>query len=419
MNRLLLDIGASNIKSIFQKNGSIDNNSLFYSQSFSTKYGDKFESQIITDEFQKHVTKQLEAYIFDEIWLCTEMHNIVLFNKNSQKYSEFISWRYTSEKSAKIKSIISKSKNYHELSGQTLHDGVPILNLTDLYKSKIQYQVLTLPELIIHKLGNSANKIHSTMAASTGILNVNNNLWLHDLMNNLYPKLNYSLPQVLKENELPFLGEIEINKKKLKIYGGFGDLQTALLGSNIKDNEICINLGTGSQIVSILGKTENYSNKFDIKPFFGRYIKTLTHIPAGRSFNFIQQYIYKKDDFWDILEKTKLSTSQNINSNFDLNIFETNWRYNPENINKISNCLKFNKNFFEEILNAFCTEYLHALRYIEPKNESKYIYLSGGKLKDLKYVKKFFRNIKGYKFREKKNNIDATLIGLNMLSNKF
>lgn len=419
MNRLLLDIGASNIKSVVQTKGLIDSNSLFLSQSFSTKFGDKFKAQVIIEEFKKHVIKQLKNYIFDEIWLCSEMHNVVLFNTITQTYSDYISWRHVSEKTDEIKSLIIKFKDYHALSGQTLHNGIPILNLTNLYEDKGQYQILTLPELITHKLGNCSFKTHSTMAASTGMLNVKNNCWLHDLISNLYPNLKYAIPEVFKENESPFLGEIKINNKNLKVFGGFGDLQTALLGSNIEDNEICINLGTGSQIISIIREVENCSNMADIKPFFGKYIKALTHIPAGRSFNYIQKYIYKKDDFWDILENTRLSATQNIDLSFDLNIFKTNWRYNPENKTKISNCLKSNKNFFEAILNAFCNEYLYALKYIEPKNESKYIYLSGGKLKDLKYVKKFFRNINGYKFKEKKHNVDTTLIGLNILTNKF
>ena len=421
MNRLLLDIGASNIKSVVQTKGLINSNSLFLSQSFSTKFGDKFKAQVIIDEFKKHVIKQLKNYIFDEIWLCSEMHNVVLFNIISQTYSDFISWRHVSDKSDEIKSHINKFRDYHALSGQTLHDGVPILNLTNLYEDEGEYQILTLPELITHKLGNSSFKVHSTMAASTGMLNVKNNCWLNNLICNIYPNLKYSLPQVFEENESPFLGEIKINNKNFKIYGGFGDLQTALLGSNLEDNEICINLGTGSQIISTIREVENYSNMVDIKPFFGKYIKALTHIPAGRSLNFIQKYIYKNNDFWDILQNTKMPATQNIDVNFNLNIFKSNWRYSPKNKTKIRNYLKSNNNFFEAILSAFCNEYIDAIRYLDYKNDSKYIYLSGGKLKDLKYVKEFFKNIKEYKLKEKiyKRKLDTTLLGLDILSKKF
>ena len=44
--------------------------------------------------------------------------------------------------------------------------------------------------------------------------------------------------------------------------------------------------------------------------------------------------------------------------------------------------------------------------------------LSGGKLKDIKYVKDFFSDIKDYSIKAKKHKLvlDETLIGLNMLT---
>ena len=43
-----------------------------------------------------------------------------------------------------------------------------------------------------------------------------------------------------------------------------------------------------------------YSENYDVKPFFGKFIKAISHIPAGRSFNFIKNKICKDKIFGKI-----------------------------------------------------------------------------------------------------------------------
>ena len=45
------------------------------------------------------------------------------------------------------------------------------------------------------------------------------------------------------------IGTIIFKNEKKFIFGGYGDLQAAFAGSNVKNNEILINMGTGSQII--------------------------------------------------------------------------------------------------------------------------------------------------------------------------
>ena len=422
MNRLLLDIGASSLKSIIQKKNTPDPNTLYVSESFSTKYGNKFNSKIIIDEFISHVKRQYSVATFEEIWMCSEMHNFTLFDVDNEVYSDFYSWRYSTRESSSLKKKLLKiKKEHHKESGQSLHKGIPLLNFHGKYKKKSTYKVLTLPELIVHKYGKSSNKLHDTMAASTGCLNIRNNKWLNKHLSFLYSDFKYSFANIFKENEIPLLGEININNKKIKMIGGFGDLQTALYGRNIHEKEICINIGTGSQVIGLCYDKDTYSRDFDIKPFFGKFIKAITHIPAGRSLNFINHEICKCKNFWVKLSNVEKTLPSDFIPEFDLNIFESNWRYNKGNEGKIINYFKNDKNFYEIILKAFCLEYFEAIKKIDPEKKYKKIILSGGKLKEINYVKNFFGNIHGYRLENNKNDldIDETLIGLNKLTKLF
>jgi sugar (pentulose or hexulose) kinase len=258
------------------------------------------------------------------------------------------------------------------------------------------------------------------MAASSGFLNISKKAWLHDNLKKIYPGLKLILPNIFLPDETPFLGSIKVKNNNVKVFGGFGDLQTALYGSNVDEDEICLNLGTGSQVLLISNSMPDYSSSYDVKPYFGRYLKAITHIPAGRSLNFVKNEICKNDDFWKILNRTVKSQDNQNSPRFNLNLFESNWRYNKSNKNLIIESYKSDKNFYEDILHAFCNEYLIALNKINPDHSFFKLLLAGGKLKDINYVRQFFKSLDGYTLtRNKKSILDETLIGLNKLSKVY
>ena len=83
----------------------------------------------------------------------------------------------------------------------------------------------------------------------------------------------------------------------------------------------------------------------------------------------------------------------------------------------LKSAFKKNQNSFPIILDSFCNEYRKALSLINETKEFDSIVLSGGKLKELKFVKTFFSNLDGYRIQfRSRNEIDETLIGLHKLS---
>ena len=76
---------------------------------------------------------------------------------------------------------------------------------------------------------------------------------------------------ILSEDENPYLGSLNFNNREVGVFGGFGDMQTALYGSSLREGQIGVNIGTGSQIAQISSNIPDKRKKIDLKPFFKVY----------------------------------------------------------------------------------------------------------------------------------------------------
>ncbi len=80
------------------------------------------------------------------------------------------------------------------------------------------------------------------------------------------------------------LGTWNIGGHRLQCYPVLGDQQCALRGSGLQVGDLSLNISTGGQ-VSRLTDTLELGN-YQSRAFFdGRYLNTITHLPAGRSLN--------------------------------------------------------------------------------------------------------------------------------------
>jgi sugar (pentulose or hexulose) kinase len=92
------------------------------------------------------------------------------------------------------------------------------------------------------------------------------------------------------------------------LYTPVGDQQCALAGVGLREQELSLNVATGSQ-VSLRAK-EYRAGPFQVRPYFdGEFLLTVTHIPAGRSLNalvnlFSELAPESKSNAWEkIIEK--------------------------------------------------------------------------------------------------------------------
>ena len=420
MDRLLLDIGATSIKSVHQSNDKILPDSIFKTDSFSIKHGDKFDPEIIVTEFLSHIGLQFKKRNFKEVWLCSEMHNFTAYEEIRKEYSDFYSWRYISKDTLFYKDKILEYLDQNQIiTGQSLHQGIPLLNFSELEDSFRKVTLLSLPELIVFKLGRYEGKIDKSMAASYGCYDIDNSQWDVNLLKEIYPNIDFKLPKTFDEEEQPFLGSVTLSNKTISLFGGFGDMQTAIFGSGIDDECININIGTGSQVSSIIQSLEDGDKNYDLKPFFGKFLKAITHIPAGRSLEYLNKNVFKDINFWSKLNLIELQEVLEFDKeiNFDLNIFPTNWRYNINNLKNIKTSSLDSNEMYLALLKVFCNQYREIIdtfnKNYSPKKE---LIISGGRLKDIPVVREFFKTIGKCKIDTFNKRLDETLLGLHMLS---
>jgi sugar (pentulose or hexulose) kinase len=78
------------------------------------------------------------------------------------------------------------------------------------------------------------------------------------------------------------VGEYESGGRKIPCTVSVGDQQAALTGALLRPGELSINASTGSQVALISPGLEYGDHQ--VRPYFdGRFLKIITHIPAGRS----------------------------------------------------------------------------------------------------------------------------------------
>jgi sugar (pentulose or hexulose) kinase len=107
------------------------------------------------------------------------------------------------------------------------------------------------------------------------------------------------------------VGEIIGRFDGIPCYVAIGDQQCALLGSFLEENELSLNISTGCQ-VSMITKLE--LGDYQIRPYFGKHIKTITHIPAGRSLNALMKFF---NHSWDDIDERLIGhTDLKVNLSF-------------------------------------------------------------------------------------------------------
>lgn len=402
--KIAIDFGASRIKSIAFENKKkiIDK--------FETIGSNYFKNKIINpDFFYKSLIKHLNHYSkklkFTKIIVCSEMHGYALYNKKKNELSKYFSWRFQTNNLITKKTIKELTKkNFEKITGLKARPGLPIVNwLSDKLNQNERSHLCGIGEILCVIGGKYYETLHSTYAQSTGFYKLNNT--------NFFKKKIFS-NKIIK-NKRNLIGKIIFKKEKKNIYGGYGDLQAAFTGANIKNNEILINMGTGSQII-LKSNSKNYK-LFEKRNYFNKELNCITHIPSGRSLNLIAEKINKifkhQDYFWTSVKKIKLNNLIECERTIDLDYFK---------LKKILNSKQIKKNvtnFIIIVLKSYCDQYInHINKHSLKKNKYKKIILSGGIPRKISVIKNYIQFKTGIKTNINNLRVDETLAGLVKLS---
>ncbi len=388
-NALLIDFGASRIKSaLFDSDkGSYEVNHVSAGSSFVGPIVPiTFFANALLEHLKSSTPNKISAII-----MCCEMHGFARSKYLDPGEKEYVSWRYSALNDAEVFDQLNDF-DYRELTGLHPRCGLPAVNLLaergEFKQKRLRdNRISFLPDEICRQLGHSNNIAHVSLAHSSGLYSRNQKP-IHN-----FGLDQFSIPSI-STDDLVEIGHVNFEEEKIPCFGGYGDLQASVHGASPTDSDWIINLGTGSQIISLV---PTHSQEFEIRKYFNqKEISCVTHIPAGRALNVFANFFREVREeksveyFWNKLASVDPRTLANDAPNFDLAVFrEAHGFKNGGAICQIYENAFGAKHFFEGLLNSFLEQYLSLLTTENPQ-KSRNLLIAGSMAKNLPSIKNWF-----------------------------
>lgn len=351
-NYIGIDIGASFIKGVLFDLEKLKVKSIIKyptpTPSLSSRNNQRsVRFEINCDLYEKLVRKIISELLHLEndiegIVLSAQMHGMVLTDSHLKPLTPFIGWQdeRMHEQSSKNKTwldVLHKKLIGVDITKTGIQFRSGLMGSTlfwfkenGMLKKNQDAKALFLGDYIAAKLTHGALVAHPTNACGSGLFNVEKNCWDKKILNALGIDESF-LPKVVSTGKS--VGYFKFKNKNIPVFVSVGDMQMATVGSLIglgKNREICINIGTGSQLSFI--STEFKPGKYDIRSYFDNtYLNTITFIPAGRALNVIIKFVedigkrvfnYKDEDVWEKFTKLVLSKKDSAGLKADIFYFK-------------------------------------------------------------------------------------------------
>jgi sugar (pentulose or hexulose) kinase len=227
------------------------------------------------------------------IVFCTQMHGLVLCDEAGRAHSNMITWqdqrvltpRPTAAGSyfADLQRLINRHEQ--EQLGNELQPSRPLCYLYWMAENgRLPHERLwpaALTDFVVANLCVTHPMTDPTNAGAYGALNLTTMDWHNDIVQRL------GLDRLRWPEIRPFpvcIGELPIAGRLLPCYSPVGDHQCALVGAFLRQRQLSLNISTGSQVTLLTMSLQ--LGDYQTRPFFdGRFINTVTGVPAGRALN--------------------------------------------------------------------------------------------------------------------------------------
>ena len=296
---ILLDIGGSYIKSatVRKLNSSLENISRIPTPSFVNSES-KFKV-LPTSEFLSVVDQAIKFQLDFEpnatrLFVSGQMGGYVVESENS---FEIVSWQdervLLGENFAKyrqLSELLEESLEFKK-SGSEIRPGLPLLSISTTFTNNLGINkpqkfrsVISFTTSYLTDFQN--DDMHVTDAAASGFYDIFNLAWNPKLIDLVDVPLVF--PKVHKE--VTKIGQAE--KYGIDVFSGVGDQQASLLGAGLTSMELVVNIGTGGQVAGI--HVDEEGGSYQIRPYFNdQKIRTITHLPSGRSLKAFVELVCK------------------------------------------------------------------------------------------------------------------------------
>jgi len=227
------------------------------------------------------------------VLMCSQLHGVVLCDAAGQALTRFISWQDqrglqpvpSGETSCfdAIESLITRDERRQLGNERVL--GIPLnplfwLSRHDALPASDAIPA-ALPYFVAARLCGGAPVSDVTHAHGHGALHIETLDWHRDVIAKLgLGTLQW--PAIVPQGAV--IGEWSNRSRSLPIHAPAGDYHVSQVGALLEADELSVNISTGSAVIRIAAQCE--SGDFQTRPWFdGRYLKTITHLPAGRALN--------------------------------------------------------------------------------------------------------------------------------------
>jgi xylulokinase len=226
------------------------------------------------------VLRQLPETAYAGLVLCGQMHGFILVDARGQAVSNYISWldqRVGEAEFAQMSALVTPAER-QELGNEFR----PSIALAQLYWLRRhgalpagEITPVSIGDYVAGRLCEAPPVMEPTQAAAFGALRLRTLQWHTEVIGKL------GLESLRWAEVLPS-GSSAGRWRGAPCYAAVGDQQCALAGALLAERELSINIGTGSQVAILADSAPPVAHQ--TRPYFGgRYLQTITHIPAGRA----------------------------------------------------------------------------------------------------------------------------------------
>jgi sugar (pentulose or hexulose) kinase len=226
------------------------------------------------------------------IIVCTQMHGLVLTAPDGRALSNCITWQdqrvLTPHRAGGtyFERLAAQVSPQEQLQlGNELQPSRPLCYLHWLAENgQLPAEPacpVGLADFVIANLCQTTPLMEATGAGAHCAFNLATQGWHHALIERLGLD-GLQWPALRPFGEV--VGEIRIGDRSLTCYTPVGDHQCAVVGALLADDELSLNISTGSQASTVTPIWQ--PGDYQTRPFFdGRSLNTVTGIPAGRALN--------------------------------------------------------------------------------------------------------------------------------------
>jgi sugar (pentulose or hexulose) kinase len=229
---------------------------------------------------------------YEGVVMCTQMSCLVLMDEQGEARSNCIGWRdqralepHPSGSGSYYKVLKQRltAKQKREL-GNELPPGAPICFLFWMAEQgtlEAGRVPVSLADFVLSTLCGSPPSIESSNAMACELLRLDTMGWHEEVIKELrLDKLHW--PPIRRHGEM--VGSMQVGAETVPCYTPVGDYQCALAGALLSEDELSLNISTGSQVSRLTHQL--VLGNYQTRPFFdGKFTNTFSHLPAGRSLN--------------------------------------------------------------------------------------------------------------------------------------